>query len=551
MPFCSFFSLRSFKSPLFLRRWISRLALLFLITACSAPYHPSNQIYDKKTATSLFSQGFDYVTEYYIDEIDVSRLALAGLDNLSTIDPDVEILDSGNALTVSYDGVPLSRYSYPDNLNSRSWALLTASAIESVKQQSPDFQQATGEQIYLAVFDGVVGELDRFSRYSAPEQATNNRDSRNGFGGLGIRYVKEEQGAHIISVMENTPAESVGLKAGDIIIEVNHSDIRKLSEDSITHLLKGPENSRVSLTVLRKEAESSLKQQQLTFEVTRQRIVIQTITYTPHDNIAYIQISGFNKSTTTSLRSKVRKAQKEMGKNLKGYILDLRNNGGGLLSEAISAADLFIPSGTLVSTRGRHPDSHQYNDAHSTDFAQGLPVIVLVNAYSASSSEILAAALQDSERAIVVGSNSFGKGTVQKVFELPNRSEIAVTWARFHAPSGYAIQGRGIIPDICTTRSNTRTVDDVIAQLKSGTLPISSETRTLSLLPEDEDALEKLKATCPQSAQPSDLEEDVAEMLLTTPALLSLAKGELERGKAREIADESVEVNAQLPEAVQ
>ncbi|OUS14197.1 hypothetical protein A9Q97_04160 [Rhodospirillales bacterium 47_12_T64] len=519
MPLRSLQHLRDLSQRLALKA--GGLLLLIFITACAAPFSIQKTEYDPKIASRLFTNGFSYVTEFYIEEIDVSRLALAGMDNLSTIDPELEIIDSGNSLTVTYAGEPVSRYGYPSTLDNKAWARLTSSVISEAETRSSDFQHATGEQIYQAVFDGILGELDKFSRYSRPDQANNNRDNRNGFGGLGIRYIKDPKGAHILSVMENTPAESVGLQPGDIITKVGNKDISQLSETSITHMLKGPEGSSVRITVLRDPE----KPQTLNYEIIRKRIVVQTVNYSAHDNIAYIQISGFNRSTTSNMRRKVRKAQKEMGKDLKGYILDLRNNGGGLLREAVNTADLFISSGPIVSTRGRHPDSHQYSAAHSQDIAKGLPIIVLINSYSASSSEILAAGLQDSGRAIIIGSNSYGKGTVQKVLQLPNRAEIAITWARFHAPSGYAIHKRGIIPNICTTTGDTDTVDDVIALLKSGSLPISSDIRSSSPSLDDETALDNIKSSCPQSAEPSELERDIAELLLLNPSLFSLAKG--------------------------
>ncbi len=520
MPFNSRLHLHYLYLKTIRRFWA--LCLIAIVTGCNAPYPIQETEFQPQNSSRLFAEGFSHVTDFYIEEIDVSRLALAGMDNLTTLDPEFEVIDVGNSVTVNYEGQPISRHSFPSTLDNRAWALLTSRVISEARGVSSSFREASIDQIHQAVFDGILGELDRFSRYSRPDQAKSNRDNRNGFGGLGIRYIKDPKGAHIISVMENTPAESVGLQAGDIIVRVGTTDISSFSESAITKLLKGPKNSKVRITVLRNPEDP----QTIEFEITRRKIVVQTVNYSALGNIAYLQVSGFNRSTTSAMRKKVRQAQKEIGKEIKGYIIDLRNNGGGLLKEAVNTADLFISSGAIISTRGRHPDSHQYSAAHSQDIAKGRPIIVLINSYSASSSEILAAGLQDSGRAVVVGSNSFGKGTVQKVFQLPNRAEIAVTWARFHAPSGYAIHKRGIIPDVCTTSKGTKTVADIVSLLKSGDLPISSEIRASSPALDDDIALDNLKATCPQSAEPSELEKEIAEALLESPVLFDLARGE-------------------------
>ncbi|MFD2207785.1 S41 family peptidase [Kiloniella antarctica] len=525
MPLSSSPHLHDFNRVLF--RKFGVLLLLLGLSACSGTYHDPNKSYDlsasydQQVASRLFSQGFEHVTEFYIEEIDASRLALAAMDNLATIDPEIEIIDHGDSLTLNYAGEPVSRHGYPSTLSSYAWARLTASVITEARTLSSDFNHASGEQIYQAAFDGIAGELDRFSRYSRPDIARTDRDNRNGFFGLGIRYLKVPKGARVLSVMENTPAESAGLEKEDIITQVNNRDISQLTETVITGLMKGPENSRVGLTVQRNQKNPITLQ----FEITRKKITVQTVSSSIHDNIVYLHISSFNKYTTSNMRSKVRKAQKELGENLKGYIIDLRDNGGGLLGTAIKTADLFISSGTIITTRGRHPDSQNDSSADSQDIAKGLPIIVLINSNSASSSEILTAGLQDSGRAIVIGSNSFGKGTVQRLKDLPNGAEMRVTWARFHAPSGYAIHKRGIIPDICTTMGNAQTVEDIISLLKSGILPIADDVRSASPALDDEIALDNIKATCPQSNTTSELEKDIAEYLLASPALFDLAKG--------------------------
>ncbi|WP_419902384.1 S41 family peptidase [Kiloniella sp.] len=313
------------------------------LSSCSVPYslpittyNPQAE-YDLQTASEIYTDAFDHITEYYIEEIDVSQLALAAMDNLTTIDPELEIIDNGNSLTITYSGEPISRHGYPSTLDSIAWAWLTASVISEAQSLSSEFQKSSGEKINQAVFDGVAGELDKFSRYSPPDKAKINRDNRNGFGGLGIRYVKDPKGAHIIAVMEKTPAEAVGLMAGDIITRVDGKNISQLSEKKITRLMKGPENSKVRISVLRKNKASDT----IEMEITRKKIIVQTVYYSSKDGIAYFKITSFNNHTPQSMLDKVRKAQKENGDNLKGYIIDLRDNGGGVKNAAVVTADLL------------------------------------------------------------------------------------------------------------------------------------------------------------------------------------------------------------------
>ncbi|WP_299374094.1 S41 family peptidase [uncultured Kiloniella sp.] len=502
--------------------------LLFFLSACGTPNlnrnyahnYPENAEFEQKTATALYADAFEHIVHYYIEEIDASRLALAAMDNLATLDPEIDIIDAGSSLTFTYSGEAISRHSYPSTIDHKAWARLTASVISEASRFSSPLRRATGEQIHQAIFDGVAGELDKFSRYSNPDKALAYRDNRNGFSGIGIRYVKEKTGARIVSVMENTPALAVGLQEDDIIIKVDGTDIIPLPENEITKLMKGPKNTTVELTVKRPNSTAPL-----IYKITRKKIAVQTVFYKRMGNIAYLQISSFNKQTPQNLLTKVRTAQKEIGDNLLGYILDLRDNGGGIKIASVTSADLFVSSGTLSSVKGRNPESHDLDVAKSRDIAKGQPIIVLINANSASSSEILAAGLQDSGRALVVGSNSYGKGTVQSINELPNGGEFRVTWAKFLAPSGYAIHDRGIIPNVCTTNENYSSADDIIQRLQSGTLEMTYHIQKYAPdNPSAGESLEQIRASCPQRTETMEIDLEVAKSLISSSKLFNMAK---------------------------
>ncbi len=221
-----------------------------------------------------------------------------------------------------------------------------------------------------------------------------------------------------------------------------------------------------------------------------------------------------------------------------GFVLEIRGNPGGLLDQAVAVSDLFIGAGRIVSTHGRHPDSHQYFDADADDLAKDRPVVVLVNGNSASASEIVAAALQDSGRAVVIGSGSFGKGTVQTVLRLPNEGELTLTWARFHAPSGYALNGRGVLPDICTTGDDL-SAEDVLERLREGTVPFARTTQRRDIDPDDAAAIKAFRAMCPARQNDPQLDIEVARRLIEDPVLFARALGAGAPDTARLETDQS------------
>jgi carboxyl-terminal processing protease len=312
--------------------------------------------------------------------------------------------------------------------------------------------------------------------------------------------------------MNYTPSQRVGLKADDIITHVDGKPVAGLQQDEVIDRLRGPVDSHVKVTLVRNKGTP------FTVDITRAHIVPETVTYERRENVAYMHLYGFNLDTTDSLRKEMLHARQDIGSGLKGYILDLRGNPGGLLDQSVAVSDLLIDDGRIVSTHGRHPDSHQYFEASPGDVADGLPIVVLVNGDSASAAEIVAAALQDSGRAVVVGSNSYGKGTVQTVLRMPNDGELTLTWARYHAPSGYALNHLGVIPSVCTT-ANGSNAEILIDELRKNRLkPIPTGIRN-AVDPENTTALNELRSLCPERRGEEAIDEQVALQLITHPSL--------------------------------
>jgi carboxyl-terminal processing protease len=500
-------------------RWLTRAPLALLLTACTAGVVEDPESYDSLHATRLFSVGYQDISEIFIRQVEIPELAHAGFENLSTLDSELSISNDGETVIMARGGLPVASFPAPEPADTGGWGALTASLLATGRTVSPPLSQSSSERLYEVMFDGLITELDNFSRYAGREEARENRASRDGFGGIGVRIRVEDEGVKILSVMENTPAEKAGLHAQDVITDIDGKPAIGLSQREVVRRLRGPVRTKVGLLVQREEVPDKLP-----ITVTRAHVVPQTVKLEIEDGIGYMRVSSFNQSTTRNLRQKLKEADRKLGDELIGFILDLRGNPGGLLDQAVEVSDLFVTEGRIVSTRGRHPDSHQYFDAESDDLAQGLPVVVLLDGGSASASEIVAAALQDAGRAVLVGTNSFGKGTVQTVLRLPNEGELTLTWATFHAPSGYGLNERGVLPNLCTS-GQIAGADDVLQKLPHGAFPLHDQLGVTPPDGADQAQIAAIRASCPRREGDSEIDLDVARRLLLEPALYVLALG--------------------------
>ncbi|MEO3429687.1 S41 family peptidase [Pelagibius sp. CAU 1746] len=489
--------------------------MAFLMVACASQDSTVQVGYNEARAERLFTAGYGNVSDIYIDEVPVQDLAVAGMQSLASIDPALGVQLEGERLRVSYDGQAMASFPLAAPDDAESWGALTAAVISVSRYHSRDLETAEPEIIYEAVFDGLLTQLDNFSRYAGRETARENRASRDGFGGIGVRIRLIEEGVLVLSVMEDTPAMAAGLHEDDVIVAIDGESVEGLSQHEAVNRLRGRIGSEVQLAI-----ERNAGPEPLTLAVVRSHIVPQTVSYHREGNLGYIKMTGFNKRTADSLRESIRQAQDEIGGDLRGFILDLRGNPGGLLEQAVSVSDVFVTHGRIVSIHGRHTDSHQYYPAKSGDLTENLPLVVLIDGGSASASEIVAAALQDSGRAVLVGSSSYGKGTVQTVLPLPNTGEFILTWARFHAPSGYALHRRGVLPDVCTTSNNAQTSADVLTLIHSGALPLAADLRRRDVDINDDAAVEEFRAHCPaREDDNAEIDLTVARQLLEEPGL--------------------------------
>ncbi len=503
-------------------RWLRKLtlaSLALLLAACTFGAAEDPEAYDLRRATRLFAAGYQDISDVYIEDVDIPGLALAGIEGLRSLDPELRIEQEHQRLILVRDGGLAESLDLPEQESARDWGALTASVIETGRAVSPALAKANAEQLYEAVFDGMVGSLDAYSRYAGRDEAREIRASRDGFGGIGVVVRVVDEGILVVSVMEDTPAEEADLHAQDIITDIDGKSTVGLAQPEILRRLRGPIRTRVDLLVRRETEPEPLEK-----SVTRAVIVPQTVRYHAEDGIGVLRLSNFNQSTARNLRKMVKQARRDLDDDLIGFIIDLRGNRGGLLDKAVAVADLFVTDGEIVSTRGRHPDSHQYFNAESDDVAAGRPVVVLLNGGTASASEIVAAALQDSHRAVLVGTNTFGKGTVQYVARLPNEGELNLTWANFHAPSGYGLNGRGVLPDICTS-GETGSLGEVLEKLRHGAFPLRHHLGTGLPDGNSRAQIAALRDSCPKRNGDPELDIEVARTLLLNPALYARALG--------------------------
>jgi len=294
-----------------------------------------------------------------------------------------------------------------------------------------------------AAINGVLQSLDPYSTYMSPEMFRDMQTETSGkFGGLGIEVGMEHGVVKVISPIDNSPASRVGVKAGDYIVKINDNQVQGKSLTEAVELMRGPVGSDIEITVRRKGVKKSI-----IFTITREIIKIESVKSKYIDEgIGYLRLTSFNENSGDQIKKKIKEFNNK--KDLKGYILDLRNNPGGLLSQAIKIADFFLEDGEIVSTKGRKKSENRKFFAKKGDLTNGMTLIVLINYGSASASEIVAGALKDHKRAILVGENSYGKGSVQSVIPLKNKGAIRLTISKYYLPSGKSISEVGVTPDI-------------------------------------------------------------------------------------------------------
>lgn len=471
------------------------------------------------TDVAQFAAGLEGITDSFVRKVSHEELTISAMRNLATIDSSLTFSTTGDgrylmaSATANASPIPI-----PRRTSNRAWARFTADLISQARQLSPKVAALGKEAVYEAVFDGYMSRLDKHSRYWTPKQAEVLWEQLLGFGGIGINLEFTPEGVRVVKVIKGSPSAKAGLKAGDLIVGVDgvSLDARAPEQDTLKRL-RGEIGSRVTLTILRQG-------QLVNRTLTREQVTPQTVDAAMSGNVLYLEITGFSKSTPEDVAFNIIAAKRQAGGKLGGVILDVRDNPGGLLPASTIIADLFLTKGLIVSTKGRASDANQEFKAEPEDITDGAPVVVLINGNSASAAEILAAAIQDNGRGVVVGSSSYGKGSVQTNISLPNEGRMSVTLAEFFGPAGLPLNTVGVTPALCTTSPNVAPAQR-LAMLQAGTLNSPIPEATKQLRADGWAARETVRNLCPatEGIRADDLA--FARALLEKPAYYTYALG--------------------------
>lgn len=332
----------------------------------------------------------------------------------------------------------------PASDNSETYRQLNLFGDVFERVRSQYVEEVDDKELIETAVNGMLVSLDPHSAYLNEESFQEMQvNTRGEFGGLGIEVTMENGFVKVVSPIDDTPAFRAGIEAGDYITHIDGESVLGLALNEAVDKMRGKVGTDIQLTVRREGDDGPLE-----LTITRDIIKIRSVRHRVEGTAGYIRITTFNQNTETGLKDAFKEIKEELGSKLTGYVLDLRNNPGGLLDQGIAVADAFLDKGEIVSTRGRNEQDTKRDNATPGDMAEGLPVVVLINGGSASASEIVSGALQDHKRAILMGTDSFGKGSVQTVIPLPGYGAMRLTTARYYTPSGRSIQAKGIEPDI-------------------------------------------------------------------------------------------------------
>jgi len=487
-------------------------------TVSLAPPTSKEKTFPTLDASLMFQSGYRKIADNYVDDRPIGPLAMNAVKSLKKIDGKIEIYEAKDLIHVAYGGTDVDIIAQPGQEDWLGWARLTARTLDAASKASPTVRDYNTDQLLKSVFMGALSDLDPFSRYLTPEEAKDERSHRQGFGGIGITLEPTDP-TLIAGVVPETPAEEGGLAPGDRILTVDDQDAVGIAQIDLINKLRGKVGSKVALT---------LKRAEKTFGATLTRRTIYDITVQGRreaNDIAYLRVTGFNAGTTVSLRQTYQRLVRTGP--IKGVVLDLRGNPGGLLDQGWDVADMFISGGPIMTMRDRKGVVSERDADPDDDIAKGLPMVVLVNGRTASASEVVAAALQDSGRAVIIGSASYGKGLVQSIMELSNKADLYLTTKRMHAPSGYHLAKLGVVPALCTTPVTTQLdADKLMVDLREGRLhPLDLIQQRRAADASDDVARTLIAAACPTvtTQRSPDFDFDIGMKVVQDPGLMERA----------------------------
>lgn len=491
--------------------------LLFLLVSIGAHAQgPVGGAFDPRIVTSVYVQALSFMEPRILDPVPVSRLTVWGLRGLTALDPAVTTAMADGRIRVLVHARPMFEVMAPQDESVVAWANTASALAVAAARLSPAIAQAGTQAIIQSFFDELFNHLDPYSRYIAPVAADLDREKRDGRAGVGVSIVVRGGAVVVASVIRDSPGDQMGLRPGDAIVAIDRKSVRGLDVRAVMDLLEGDEDSPVTVTWRPRDGRAREA------EVRREMVPPETVFSEMIGNVLLVRITGFSRTTDSHLLLVLRDVFNG-GPPIDGIIVDLRGNRGGLVRQAVSIADILLPPGVVAITAGRAPESNHVWRSFSEELGEDIPIVVVVDGRTASAAEILAAALADRGRAVVIGSSTMGKGLVQTIAPMPDGGELFVTWSRILAPLGWPIHGLGLLPQVCTSRgqvvmrrqlealSNRRnTMAPDVAAHRRARAPLTS-ARILAI-----------RNACPP-AEGRELDIDGARMLIANPVAYEAA----------------------------
>ena len=494
---------------------ISVLLLLFVVARAQAQ-SAAGSASDQERMTAVYSEALSFIAPRILDPVPVAQLTFWGLQGLSTLDPAVRVVATDARLRLFRQDQMILEIAAPEDEAPAAWAKAASSVTFSGFLVSPAVGRAGVQAVIQSFFDAMFSRLDPYSRYVPPVEASEDRARRAGKAGLGVAVGLRGALIDVSSVVRDSPAAIAGIRPGDILSAIDGQRTQDQDPATIAALLSGAEGSAVTLSWRGRDGRPR------DAELVRVMVPPETVFAQRFADVLVLRISSFSNSTASHLALSVQDALAEPHP-VDGIVLDLRDNRGGLLRQAVTAADAFLPAGVVATTVGRDPDSLNVWRSVEGELAENVPLVILVDGHTASAAEILAAALADRGRAVVVGSDTVGKGMVQTIDPLPDGGELFVTWSQTLAPLGWPIQGLGVLPQVCTSLG-PEALNRQLAALSTGFQPMAEAIRRsrAARLPVPASAVLEIRVPCPASeGRAADLR--AARWLIGNPAAYAAA----------------------------
>ena len=449
-----------------------RLALAFLLlfgaTAARTEAGPAApDAFKPQLAAAVVSSALTFIMPRALDRVSAQQLAMWGLGAPAALDDTLSTELRDGAVTLKQRGKPVFDQAAPGAEDAIAWGVLVAGLLDAATTASPAMRQVGTDGMMTAFFDELFNHLDPYSRYVAPAPADTDRARRSGEAGVGLTVQRAGTAFVVSDLNADGPAAEAGLRIGDRLVAVDDQPTAGETLDTVHGWIIGLEGTELSLTV--RDRAGVIQ----TYDLERAVLPPETVFAARRGDLLYVRISYFSDDTAPRFKRELQRFLAPGARaTLHGIVLDLRGNRGGVLRQAVTATGDLMDDGVIATTAGRDPKAEHVWRAENTDLAPGLPIVVLVDGRSASAAELMAAALADSGRAVVVGSATLGKGLVQAIHVLPDNGELFVSWSRILAPAGWPLQGLGVVPQLCTSFGPDRTKDQ-LTSLARGTQPMA------------------------------------------------------------------------------